>query len=91
MLEKTVEKYLVKRVEALGGTAYKFTSPQRRNVPDRLVVFPGNLIFFVEVKAPGKKPTDGQLREHKRLQEKGARVYVVDSREQINKLLINFE
>lgn len=38
MLEKVIEAHLVKRVKEQGGIAYKFTSPQRRSVPDRLVL-----------------------------------------------------
>lgn len=38
MLEKHIEAHLVKRVKEHGGIAYKFTSPQRRSVPDRLVL-----------------------------------------------------
>jgi len=38
MLEKQIEAYLVERVKEAGGIAYKFTSPQRRSVPDRLVL-----------------------------------------------------
>ena len=38
MLEKKVEEHLCKRVKEAGGIAYKFTSPQRRSVPDRLVL-----------------------------------------------------
>jgi hypothetical protein len=38
--EADIEAYLVKRVEALGGTAEKFSSPARRSVPDRLISWP---------------------------------------------------
>lgn len=38
MLECVVEKHLITKVKELGGIAYKFTSPQRRSVPDRLVL-----------------------------------------------------
>jgi hypothetical protein len=51
-LEKDIEAYLVKRVKALGGHAYKFVSPSNRGVADRLVVLPG-VVWFVEVKAEG--------------------------------------
>jgi hypothetical protein len=51
-LEKDIETYLVKRVKALGGHAYKFVSPSNRGVADRLVVLPG-VVWFVEVKAEG--------------------------------------
>lgn len=40
MLEKKIEEHLVQRIKAKGGIAYKFTSPQRRSVPDRLVLEP---------------------------------------------------
>lgn len=36
--ESAIEEYLVKRTKSRGGIAYKFTSPQRRSVPDRLVL-----------------------------------------------------
>lgn len=36
MLERDIEKKHVKSVELKGGLSIKFTSPQRRSVPDRL-------------------------------------------------------
>lgn len=57
MLEKEIEAHLVRRVKEAGGIAYKFTSPQRRSVPDRLVLMPGGRALFVECKRPGAKPT----------------------------------
>ncbi|WP_244103967.1 hypothetical protein [Burkholderia gladioli] len=87
MLEKTVEAYLVERVRALGGTAYKFTSPARASVPDRIVILPPGRIFFVEVKRPGGKLTRGQEREHEHLRRLGADVRVLDSIGAINAFL----
>ncbi|WP_208458389.1 hypothetical protein [Burkholderia vietnamiensis] len=84
MLEKTVETYLVDRVRAAGGDAYKFTSPQRRSVPDRIVAFPPGRLYFVELKRPGNKPTKPQLREHERLRALGCDVRVIDSREAVD-------
>ena len=83
MLEKHIEQALVKRVKALGGLCEKFTSPGRRSVPDRIVTLPGNLIIFVELKAPGKKPTENQLADHKRRSMLGCDVRVIDSLEQV--------
>lgn len=80
--EKDIEKYFCECVKRAGGIAYKFTSPQRRSVPDRLVVMPGGLIYFVEVKN-GKSPyTEGQEREIKRLTELGQKVYTIRSKEE---------
>lgn len=83
MRERDIETYFVKRVKDEGGIAYKFTSPARRSVPDRLVVHARG-VFFVELKAPGEKPTDAQLREHKRLRSYGAHVSVVASRDEVD-------
>lgn len=84
MLERDIEKALVKRVKVLGGTAEKFTSPQKRSVPDRLVILPGGRIIFVELKAPGKKPTENQTRDHERRKAMGCDVRVIDSLEEVN-------
>jgi hypothetical protein len=56
-------------------------------VPDRLILCPipechraivAKYVWFVEAKAPGKKPRVEQVREHKRLRKMGFRVEVVD-------------
>lgn len=80
-LEKDVEAALVRRVKALGGLCEKFTSPGRRSVPDRLVTMPGGQIIFVELKAPNKKPTDAQLKDHERRRALGCDVRVIDNKE----------
>lgn len=88
MLEKDVEKNLVKRTSEAGGIAYKFTSPSRRSVPDRLCLLPvapehaeivARYVKFVECKRPGARPTKAQHREHQRLRELGYDVSVLDS------------
>ena len=53
MLEKNIEAHLVKRVKALGGVAYKFTSPAHRGVADRVVCLPDGQTWFVELKTEG--------------------------------------
>ena len=55
-MEKQIEAYLVKKVKALGGVAYKFVSPAHRGVADRVVCLPGGVVWFIELKAP-----DGRL------------------------------
>lgn len=87
MRESVIEAYLVQRVKQANGEAYKFKSPNRANVPDRLCLFPGPLMVFVECKAPGEKPTDAQEREHVRLRAMGFKVVVIDSKEVIDKWL----
>ncbi|MGE4775179.1 VRR-NUC domain-containing protein [Yersinia enterocolitica] len=78
--EDSIEDNLVKEVKKAGGIAYKFISPGRRSVPDRLVLLPGGKVIFVECKAPGEKPTAAQLREHEKLRALGFTVRVLDSK-----------
>ena len=79
MLERDVEKALVKRIKALGGECEKFTSPARRSVPDRIVTLPGGRVEFVECKRPGERPTEKQSRDHDRRRALGCTVRVIDS------------
>lgn len=78
--ESIVEKHLIAEVKKVGGVAYKFVSPGRRSVPDRIVLLPGGRLVFVECKAPGKSPRADQLREHERLRTLGFTVVVLDSK-----------
>jgi hypothetical protein len=55
--EKTIEKKLINAVKSMGGIAPKFVSPGFDGMPDRLVLLPGGVMAFAELKAPGKKPT----------------------------------
>ena len=87
MKEKTLERILVRMVKNMGGIALKFVSPGMAGVPDRLVLFPGEKIAFVEMKAPGKKPTALQRLRHAQLRSLGFRVFVIDGKEQIEEML----
>lgn len=80
MRELTIEAYLRDEVRKIGGRAYKFVSPGNTGVPDRLVCFPGARTVFVEMKAPGKKPTPLQERQHEVLKGLGFPVWVIDSK-----------
>lgn len=82
--ERQVEAHLVATCKAHGIDARKFTSPGHRAVPDRILLIPGGKVAFVECKAPGKKATLPQLREHAKLRRLGFLVYVVDNLEWID-------
>ena len=78
-LEKDIEAYFVRQCKKRGWKAEKFTSPGRRSVPDRFVSKPGGRVFFCELKAPGKKPTEKQKSDHESRTLLGFKVYVVDT------------
>lgn len=87
MRERDIENYLCKQVKKAGGKAYKFESPGNNGMPDRIVVFPGNKIIFVELKAPGKKPRPLQLKQMRDLTKFGCDVLVIDSKDQVDEFL----
>ncbi len=82
--EGRVEKYLVEQVEAHGGRFRKLKWISRNGAPDRLIWWPFSPLFFVELKAFGKKPTAQQSREHKRLRADGFHVFVIDRPEGVD-------
>ena len=88
MLEKAVEKALIRECKKIGWLCFKFTSPGRRSVPDRLCITDTGKVFFVELKAPGKIESKNQLREHKKLRAQGCTVYgTIDSLQKIKELI----
>ena len=82
MLEKQIEQKVCDYAKDQGCLVYKFTSPNRAAVPDRLFVLPTGRVFFIEFKRSGAKPTPAQDREHARLRGHNVAVYVVDDIEQ---------
>ncbi len=89
MKESDVEKKAGNYVRKRGGIPYKFVSPERCNVPDRMNALPNGVIVFIEYKATGKKPTVGQYREMQRLKDLGQYVYWSDNIEFSN-FIIDF-
>lgn len=87
MLEKDVEKYLVRACKHLHWPCFKFSSPSQRAVPDRIVIAPGRNLVFVECKAPGKRPTRQQKAMHRKLFTHGYTTIVVDSKDSVNELI----
>jgi hypothetical protein len=100
MRESTIEKYLAKRVKALGGEVRKVQWVGRRGAPDRLVMVPFTFTFYrpngvlvstpavwVELKATGEKAEPHQLREHERMRKMGQHVVVIDSIQGVEELL----
>ena len=89
MKEKDLERKLVKAVRDSGGLALKFISPNLNGVPDRLLLFMEGKMAFAEVKAPGEKPRPLQVHRMEQLRTLGFRVYVVDSKEAIQRVILS--
>lgn len=80
MRESRVEHELKKKVERLGGLYLKFSSPGTNGVPDRIVLLKGQM-YFVELKAPGKKPRKLQSFIHDEIRSQGFEVHIIDNLE----------
>ena len=87
MRESKVEKSVVNYFKEEGGIAYKFVSPGRRGVPDRIGLLPihekhraivNRYVKFIECKAPGGRLEPWQKREQERLKSMGFETTIVD-------------
>lgn len=79
LLEKDIEKAICRYLQVkYGAMTEKFISPAKRSVPDRLISLPSGKVFFIEFKAPGKKPTPLQEADHRKRREMGFVVMVID-------------
>ena len=89
--EREIEKYLYDQCKKRGWLCEKFTSPNRRSVPDRIITAHGNIIYFVECKAPGKLPTKLQSRDHEIRIAFGCNVRVADSKPVVDAIIKQIE
>ena len=88
-LEKSIENVLRKAVEAEGGLCLKWVCPGHRGVPDRMILFPGGIIAFVELKRPGAKVKAGGLQEwwREKIQSFGFPCYEISTAEHVKNLV----
>jgi hypothetical protein len=87
--EKLVEKALVETTREHGGQCLKLLTDYVTGLPDRMVLLPGGVMFFVELKTTGKKPRKIQLHIHEALRELGFEVYVIDKIIEAKQLIIS--
>ena len=78
--EKVLERNLQKRLKEIGGNC--------TGVPDRLVIFKGRFCF-AEIKSTGGKLSPRQIVEIKKLENLGAKTFIVYSPRDIEQI-INF-
>ncbi|SIO87022.1 VRR-NUC domain-containing protein [Nocardiopsis sp. JB363] len=85
-IENEIEAYLLENCRTVGFLCWKFTSPGRAGVPDRVVITPWATVF-VEVKRPGGRLRRLQQAIRAKMLRAGAAVYVVDSRSAVDALV----
>ena len=90
-LEKVIEKAFCDAAKKKGGIAIKMPAIHLNGLPDRLCLLPGGILFFCELKAPGKKPRKLQLSIHRKLKKLGFKVEIIDSIEKVHKILDQYD
>lgn len=90
--EAKIENYLLSECNKRNYMCLKFVSPSTAGVPDRLIIAKNletgkRLVCFVETKAPGEKPRKLQLSVIAQMKEKGADVFVADTREIVDQII----
>ena len=90
MLEKQIERALVKAVKDAGGLCLKWVSPGWAGAPDRIVLFGDShtgRIGFVEVEAPGGRVRKLQRIRHRQLEGMGFKVFILDDPDSIPEII----
>lgn len=77
MIESCIERWLRKQIEAMGGKLFKWVSPGNDGVPDRILILPGGVIKFIELKTKTGRLLPIQTYIHKRLRDLGCDVVTV--------------
>nr|DAU94512.1 MAG TPA: Nuclease [Caudoviricetes sp.] len=88
MQEKDIEKKLRIGIKGIGGLCLKWVSPGYTGVPDRMILLPGGIIRFAELKAPGKTERKRQIVVQHILRHMGFIVYnSVDSVDKVQHIV----
>ena len=86
--EGKIQAYAQAEFKKIGGLVRKIRYEGRNGCPDLLVILPGGLVVFVEIKkAANRGPDPHQEREHERMRKRGAMVRTIGSNEQVNELV----
>ena len=85
--EKAIERYLVDEVKKLGGVCLKYSNQNMAGYPDRLILLPGAITIWVELKSKGKHTTALQDIRLRTLNKLGYDTYICDNKEAIDKII----
>lgn len=91
MAESAIEKYLVKTIKSIGGMAIKLYAINNIGLPDRLIMLPEGIIFFVELKDKKGKARIIQDKKHEDIKKIGFKVYIINSKDKVNELINTYK
>ena len=87
LLERDIERYLVRRAIEHGGKAYKWVSPGHVGVADRIVLLPGGVVWFVELKTVKGRLSPWQKVFAAEMRRMGMNYIVIRSKGEVDELL----
>jgi hypothetical protein len=87
MRESIIQTSIKKYLEANGWMVIKLIQTTMNGIPD-LMALRGGRTVFIEVKQPGKKPTDLQVYRHGKLKEKGFDVITATSTREVENFFL---
>jgi len=87
MRETSIETRLINRVENLGGMCKKWVSPGWNGAPDRICFFPHGIVYYIELKRPGKDLRKKQAYRRDQLQALGHKVKMINTYEGIEEFI----
>lgn|SRR5574344_218599 len=87
--EKSIERYLVDLVSRLGGICLKYSNPNMVGYPDRVVLLPGGVTIWIELKSAGRHVTKIQQIRIADMAAMGHKIFIADSKEDINEIIRN--
>lgn len=85
--EKLVERKLVQQVKENGGMCIKLLCNHILGLPDRMCLFPGGKIAFIELKTTSEKPKRIQAFMHDKIRKLGFQVLVIDSTKKVSEFI----
>lgn len=86
MRESKIEKKLKDEAKRIGALCVKLVPTFHSGLPDRMVLYKGGT-WFIELKAPGKKPRPIQISFSKELSKAGHQVEVLDTIEEVESFI----
>ena len=89
-IESKIEKRVCTYARGLGWLAWKFTSPGKRGVPDRIFM-KNEVCVFIEFKVCGRRPSKLQRRRINEIKRAGMHAFYVDSVESGKEFFNQFE
>ena len=87
LLERDLERYFTQQCKKLGLLTLKLHVRFSRGWPDRIVPLNNGQVLWIELKRPSGKTSALQDQVHEKLRNLNHDVYVIDSKEGIDRVL----